>query len=414
MARDHRHLEYADGTPFFWLADTTWNGIQAAEPADWEYYALARAARRFTVIQWAVSPGEDALGQSAIGGFPDRIAINPEFFRQLDAKLDLLGQAGLLGAIAPLVELEPRQRAASLSDDQVALLVRYAVARWGAEPVVWLLAFDGSIPKLVERWKRIGHAVFEEGRHAPVLVYPGIATEALEAFRNQNWVNLLGGEPITDFTDSGLERAFGGPFFREWSSTPARPIIAFLPCENGLSPGSRQRFGSDNVRKAAYWSLLLSPPAGLSYAGQGVVEWDRSTPEQKSKVKGGNLPLWKRAMFMPAAKEMTQMAGFVGGIDFWRLRPEPKALPAQPAGASPLKFIAAAATEAKDLALVYDPEARPLVLALEGLPPTPVGAWFNPRSGASTPVSLVVEGKTCQVPSPPAGDWVLILRGGKR
>ena len=213
--------------------------------------------------------------------------------------------------------------------------------------MVWLLAFDGSIPRLVNRWKRIGHAVFDEGRRAPVMVYPGTAIEALEAFRNQNWVDLLGGQPITDFTDSALERAFGGPFFKEWSNTPARPIIPFLPCENGLSARSQQRFSSEEVRKAAYWSLLLSPPAGLSYAGQGVVEWDRSLPEQKSKVKGGNLPLWTRAMFMPAAKEMTQMAGLVGGIDFWRLRPDPKALPAQPAGSSPRKFIAAAATETK-------------------------------------------------------------------
>jgi hypothetical protein len=414
VARDHHHLEHADGRPFFWMADTTWNGMQAAEPADWELYALVRAARGFTVIQCAVSPGEDAKGQTAIGGFPDCIAINPGFFQQLDAKLDLLTQAGLLGAVAPLVELEPRQRAAALSDDQTALLVRYCVARWGAEPVVWLLPFDGSIPRLVDRWKRIGHAVFEEGQRAPVMVYPGAGIEALEAFRNQNWVDLLGGQPITDFTDSALQGAFAGPFFKEWSNTPSRPIIPFLPCENGLRPRSRQRFSAEQVRKAAYWSLLLSPPAGLSYAGQGVVEWDRSLPKQKPIVRGGNLPLWQRAIYMPAAKQMAQMAGFLGGIDFWRLRPDAKALPAQAGSASPRKFIAAAATETKDLTLVYDPEERSLPLSPEGLPQTPVAAWFDPRSGASTPVSLTATGKTSQLKTPQAGDWVLILRAGKR
>ena len=39
VARDHRHLEHADGTPFFWLADTVWDGARAAEPKDWEFYA---------------------------------------------------------------------------------------------------------------------------------------------------------------------------------------------------------------------------------------------------------------------------------------------------------------------------------------------------------------------------------------
>ncbi|MGO8675729.1 MAG: DUF4038 domain-containing protein [Limisphaerales bacterium] len=414
VARDHHHLEYADGTPFFWLADTTWNGMQAADPKTWELYALMRAARRFTVIQSAAYPGQDAQGQTAIAGFPDRIAINPEFFQQLDAKLDVLTEAGLLSAIAPVVELELQQRAASPSDDQTALLVRYTVARWGAEPVVWLLAFDGSDPALVNRWKRIGQAVFSEGRRTPVMVCPGAAMQALEAFRSQNWVDLLGAQPITDFTDTALETAFRGPFFREWSNTPSLPIIPFLPCENGLRPGSQQRYTSEEVRKAAYWSLLLSPPAGLSYAGQGVVEWSTSLPEQKSKVRGGNLPLWRRAMFMPAAKDMTQIASFMGGLDFWRLRPEPGFLAAQPGSSSPGKSIAAEATEAKDLALVYDPEDRSFALSLDALPATPVAAWFNPRSGGSTPIPLAANAKTCQLTTPQPGDWVLVLRGGKR
>jgi len=414
VARDHHHLEYADGTPFFWLADTTWNGMQAAEPKTWELYALMRAARRFTVIQSAAYPGQDAQGQTAIAGFPDRIAINPEFFQQLDAKLDVLTEAGLLSAIAPVVELEPQLRAASPSDVQRALLVRYTVARWGAEPVVWLLAFDGSDPALVNRWKRIGQAVFSEGRRTPVMVCPGAAMQALEAFRSQNWVDLLGAQPITDFTDSALEAAFRGPFFREWSNTPSLPIIPFLPCENGLRPGSQQRYTSEEVRKAAYWSLLLSPPAGLSYAGQGVVEWSTSLPEQKSKVRGGNLPLWRRAMFMPAAKDMTQIAGFMGGLDFWRLRPEPGFLAPQQGSSSPGKSIAAEATEAKDLALVYDPEDRSFALSLDALPPTPVAAWFNPRSGGSTPIPLAGNAKTCQLTTTQPGDWVLVLRGGNR
>ena len=119
-------------------------------------------------------------------------------------------------------------------------------------------------------------------------------------------------------------------------------------------------------------------------------------------------------MFMPGAKQMTQIAGFVGGIDFWRLRPEPKTLAAQPGSTSPRKFIAAEATETKDLALVYDPEDRSIELTLDGLPPRPVAAWFNPGSSASTPIPIVVDGKSCQITTPQAGDWVLILRGGKR
>jgi len=414
VALDHHHLEYADGTPFFWLADTTWDGIQTADPKTWELYAAMRASRLFTVIQWAVNPGDDTRGESAISGFPDRIAIDPVVFQQLDARLDVLSYSGLVSAIAPLVELEPGQRFASPLDDQAALFVRYTVARWGAEPVVWLLAFDGTDPALVNRWKRIGQAVFSESHRAPVLVCPGTAVQALEGFRGQNWVDLLGAQPITDFTDSALERALTGPFFRQWSQTPALPIIPFLPCENGPTPRPGQRVSSEDVRKAAYWSLLLSPPAGLSYSAQGVVDWDTSLPKQKSKVRFGNLPLWRRAMFMPAGKQMTELAGLMAGIDFWRLRPAPGALAPRPGNPSPQQFLAAAATETKDLTLVYDPEDRSFVLPVEALPPRPVAAWFDPRSGASTALALAPDAKACRFTTPQPADWLLILKGGRR
>ncbi len=60
VALDRRHLEHADGTPFFWLADTVWNGARVAELKDWQFYALTRAYQRFTVAQWAAAPGDDA------------------------------------------------------------------------------------------------------------------------------------------------------------------------------------------------------------------------------------------------------------------------------------------------------------------------------------------------------------------
>ena len=69
VARDRRHLEHMDGTPFFWLADTVWNGARVAELKDWGYYAGVRASQRFTVAQWAAAPGEDTKKQSAYSGF---------------------------------------------------------------------------------------------------------------------------------------------------------------------------------------------------------------------------------------------------------------------------------------------------------------------------------------------------------
>ena len=415
VARDHRHLEHADGTPFFWLADTVWTGARAGALKDWESYAETRASQRFTVAQWAVAPGEDVKNQCAYGGFPERIAINPDFFKRLDARLEILSQAGILSAIAPLVELHSQTNVATaLPADQAELLVRYVVARWGAEPVAWLLAFDGeSTGKNVGRWKRIGQAVFGGRAHAPVVLYPGETQWVFDEFRDQPWIDVFGYQSVTDVTDDAVKWAVAGPLVGEWNKEPIRPLIIFAPCENGTATQSRKRFSADDVRHAAYWGLLQSVPAGVSYAGEGVEDWGLSVGPKDPRTKGAEWPTWRKAMFMPAAKQMSSLARFMSTVDFWKLRPQPKAIASQPGDESPRKFIAAAGTDANTISLVYVPEVRTLEVALNALPPSPSVGWFNPRTAENNPAVAVVGGKSCQFPTPGPGDWLLVLKAGK-
>jgi hypothetical protein len=415
VARDRRHLEHADGTPFFWLADTIWTGARAAELKDWQFYAQTRARQRFTVAQWAVGPGEDMKKQSAWTGAPTRIAINPDFFKRLDAKLEVLNQAGILSAIVPLFELQsPANVALVLPDDQAELLVRYVVARWGADPVVWLLAVQGdSAGKNVARWKRIGQAIFAARAHRPVVLFPGETQWLLDEFRNQEWVDVFGYQSVMDVTDDALKWTFSGPFASEWQKEPARPLIPFAPCENGLTPRAGKRFSADDVRHAVYWSLFLTAPAGISYSAQGVQNWDTTVNPTVEKIKGADFPLWRKALFMPAAKQMVPLAKLMNSVDFGRLRPQPSVVAKQPGSESPRRSIAAVSSEPNALSLVYVPEDRTLEVLLTALPPSPSVGWVNPRTGESNPAVAVVGGNSCQFPTPDPGDWLLQMKSAK-
>jgi hypothetical protein len=415
VARDRRHFEHGDGTPFFWLADTTWNGARVSEPKDWEIYAHVRLSQKFTVAQWSVAPGEDLKKQGAVTGFPDRIGVNPDFFKRLDAKLDLLSEAGLLSAIVPLAEVESQKAIGlGLADDQAILLVRYVVARWQAEPVAWLLAFDGDDKgKAATRWKGIGQAVFGAGPHAPVILFTGDTPWLLDNFRDQTWVDVFAYQGLADVSDDAWKWAVSGPFAQEWTKEPARPLIPLLPYENSVASGSKKRFRSDDVRRAAYETLLVSPPAGVSYGGYGVVNWDTTAQPKGEKAPGEELPLWQRAMFMPAAKQMGQLTKLVSSLQYWRLRPQPKLVATQPGDTEPQRYIAAAETESKDLALVYVPEERTAELTLDAMPTSPTVSWFNPRTADTSPAVAVVGGQSCQFPTPDPGDWVLVLKAGK-
>jgi len=415
VARDGRHFEQADMTPFFWLADTVWTGARVAQTRDWDTYIETRAYQRFTVAQWAVAPGEDVKHQSAYTGYPDRIAINPDFFKRLDVKLNTLSQAGILSAICPLLELQSQAHVAPrLSDEQAELLVRYVVARWGAEPVAWLLAFESdSSAQNVGRWKRIGQHVFGSRAHAPVILFPGDTQWVLDEFRDQKWVDAFGFQSVTGVTEDALKWTFTGPFVTEWKKEPTRPVIPFAPCENGLAPESTKRFSADDVRHAVYWSLLLTAPAGISYSAEGVKDWDISVGPGRQPEKAGDIPMWRKCLFMPAGKQMGYLAKFMNSIDFWTLRPAAKAIATQPGDQSPRRFIAAAANETNTLSLIYAPEDRTLEVLLDALPHSPTVGWFNPRTGENNPAVAVVGGTSCQFPTPDPGDWLLVLKAGK-
>jgi hypothetical protein len=300
----------------------------------------------------------------------------------------------------------------SLPDDQIALLLRYIEARWSADPVAWLIAFDSNVQsEKVTRWKKLGAAIFGVSHSAPVIVSAGHQQSILDNFREQQWVDAFAYEPVTDMTDQALRSVTSGPFANEWKKEPARPLIPIVPYENGLANDSKKRFTSDVTRRAAYSSLLLSVPSGITYGAEGVADWD-VTLDQPARKKNA-LPLWHRALFMPAAKEMANLAKFVNSVEFWRLRPQPGFVAVQPGTMSPGRFVAAAGTETKDLSVVYVPQERTLEIVLEALPASPSVTWFNPRTGQNSPAVAVVGGRSCQFPTPEPGDWLLVMKAGK-
>ena len=61
VAKVGTHLEHADGTPFFFLADTCWTGPALSAEKDWDIYLADRKKKGFTAVQFnMVSPWRTA------------------------------------------------------------------------------------------------------------------------------------------------------------------------------------------------------------------------------------------------------------------------------------------------------------------------------------------------------------------
>jgi len=72
LSDDRRYLIHEDGTPFFWLADTAWNGVIKSTLDEWREYLSFRRRQGFTVIQFVLTHWRggpyDRLGERAYEG----------------------------------------------------------------------------------------------------------------------------------------------------------------------------------------------------------------------------------------------------------------------------------------------------------------------------------------------------------
>ncbi|PYV12139.1 MAG: hypothetical protein DMG23_02105 [Acidobacteria bacterium] len=168
VTSDHFHFEHEDGTPFFWLGDTWWMGLcqRLNWPDDFRTLAADRVQKGFTVIQiiaglYPDMPPFDPRGANE-AGYPwqeNYARINPHYFDMADLRIQYLVDHGLLpcivgcwGYFLPFMGLS-----------KIKQHWRNLIARWGAFPVIWCLAGEGTMPYYLSKNKAEDAAVQKHG-----------------------------------------------------------------------------------------------------------------------------------------------------------------------------------------------------------------------------------------------------------
>lgn len=419
VARGGRHLCHADGTPFFFLADTAWNGALLATDADWREYLADRRAKGFSAIQfnllpWAAAPTDEA-GERAL--VPDEEwgdwRINHKFFDRMDQRVESVNDAGLL-AVPVLVwaanfgksgRLNP---GVTLSASELERLVRYLVIRYGDHHVLWILAGDGRYGGLrALRWQRVGGNVFDDPLlpRAPVALHPMGMTWPYRRFRDAPWLDVLGYQSGHANDTRALQWFLKGPPATTWPDDP-RPVINLEPCYEGIRNwGAKAPFTNVEVRRALYASLLNAPTAGVTYGAHGVWSWETEPREPLNHPGVGVAQPWRKAMAFPGSHDVRVLASLFQSIRWSTLRPAPHLLRRQPGDTDLARFVCAAADDDRKLAIAYLPRGG----RVEFDPPEidrMLPHWFDPRTGERHQTS----GSDGQFTAPTEDDWLLVLQ----
>jgi hypothetical protein len=414
VSQDRRHFRQADGRPWFWLSDTAWHGVMKADAGSWETYLKDRAGKGFTAIQfistnWSAAAGNADLRVAFTG--KERIAVDPVFYEWMDERIDAINEHGLVAAPALVWTAGgPMNPGNFLPEDQIILLARYMTARWGAHQVIWILNGDGNYTgERAERWKRIGRAVFGAPAHPHRIatLHPGRGTWMTDWFLGEPWFSFNGYQSGHRRDPASLRWLTEGPASQSWKGEPHCPDVNIEPnyeAHNDRSPGATGVFSDHDVRRAAYWSLLVAPPAGVTYGAHGIWSWELKAHEPMAHRGTGVAAPWREAMNLPGSVQMKHLKKLFTSFEWWRLRPAPDTVPDQPGVKDALRFVPVAVADDNSFSLAYLPFGGEVAITSK-LPGR--ARWFNPRTGEWAEGETLFRGGTAKFSAPDTNDWVL-------
>jgi hypothetical protein len=414
LSDDRRRMVHADGAPFFWLADTAWNGVIRGGDDDWRRYLDTRARQRFTAVQFVAThwrgDERDELGERASTD-EHPIRINPSWFQRLDRRVAMINEAGIVGAPVALWTLLRTDPGWKLHEEDATRLAFYVVARYGAYQLLWLLGGDGPYQEIgVDRWKRIGRAVFGDRHDRLVTLHPCGLNWVGEEFRGEKWYDVIGYQSGHGDADGDLRWLVSGPPAGEWDHESALPVVNLEPnYESARGYQHKTTFTDYHVRRAAYWSLLVSPAAGVTYGHDTIWNWNAQTgpSEGHPDLQGGAVPPWHAALDTPGVRSMTVLRGIFDRLDWPTLTPCRTLLARQP-GDDDVKRFVAAARSADGTAVIYAPCGGALSLAPNAGLSGPLHI-VDPRTGKWSTASEKPE-KTVSLPDDQ--DWLVVCGGG--
>jgi len=311
VAKDRRHFEHADGTPFLWLGDTWWKCL--CKRMTWEGFqelTADRKAKGFNVVQIVCGPYPDEgffePRWENEGGKPyltkDFTTVNPAYFDFADRRLKHLVDAGIVPAIVGAWGRSDCNSMQAIGVEGLKRHWRYLVARYSAYPVFWILA--GEIPDETKwgegPWAKV--AKYLRGidpYHRLLTCHTGHGRRGADGDVNVIDYDMVGGNHDERVAVEAKTLAI---LTTAYAKDPPMPVLVGETCYEGHM---QQGFG--DVQRRIFWMNMLSGAAGHTYGAAGI--WHASVEGDPGVAGafGGQVydwTTWKEGMNYPGATQL--------------------------------------------------------------------------------------------------------------
>ena len=431
VAADGRHFAHADGTPFLWLGDTWWMGLCARLkwPADFQTLAADRKQKGFNVVQIVAGlypdmPAFDERGANE-AGFPwekDYSHIRPEYFDAADRRIFYIVEQGFV----PCVVGAWGYYLPWLGVDKMKKHWRYLIARWGALPVVWCAAGEGTMPFYLSKnpaaesamqkrgWTEVIRAIHAtDPFHRLVTIHP--PSRARDTVTDPRVLDF-------DMHQSGHGASaarHGALALGAYRSEPIMPVISGEARYEALEIG--RQLDATDARQAFWAHLINSGCAGETYGANGI--WQVNRRDQPyGRSPGGNnwgTTPWDEAMRLPGSSQLAAAKRLLESLPWHKLEPHPEWVEWSASAASQSHVAPPFCVGVTDeLRLVYLLEPHAVQLSALKAGRRYRAEWFNPVDGVrQRAFELAADAQGEAVATPPTGeahDWALVVKPEQR
>lgn len=416
VSQNHRFLVHSDGTPFFYLGDTSWELFHRLTREEAERYMENRRRKGFTVIQAVALAEFDGLGTpNAYGDKPlvddDPTKPNEAYFKHIDYITGVAASKGMYIGLLPTwgdkVIKMWGQGPVIFNENNARIYGRYLGTRYRDTPnIIWILGGDRPADKLEGIWRAMAAGITEGdgGKHLKTY-HPMGGRSSAEWFQTDAWLDfnmLQSGHAARDIENY---KSIG----RDYALSPIKPTLDGEPRyedhpvdwkpENGY-------FNDYDVRQAAYWALFAGAH-GHTYGCHDI--WQFYAPNRQP-ISSAHA-FWYDALDLPGAAQMLYVRRLIESRPLLLRVPDQSILDGDVlAGADHQQ-----ATRAADgsYLFVYTPTGRPVTVKMDKIAGAKVRAsWYDPRTGAVTAIGdYGNRGIRTFTPSSQGrgNDWVLVL-----
>jgi len=426
ISANRRHFTDDSGRPWFFLADTAWNGALKATAEEWDRYLRTRARQGFSAIQFVVTHWRGAAEPIHGRTFEEvdgRIVEHAAALERMDACIQRIVDFGMVPVPvmfwtnnpAPMAQAEDWMQSPAcnpyFSEPAMIDAGRAMLARWQHHEPIWLLGGDGDYRgrRFAEMWKRVGRAVFSEYPDAVASMHSCGTAWTCDVFADEPWFNLALFQSGHGALAGDLRCITDGPFSKRWAQLEM-PFMNVEPnYENALSYQTKVPFSPALVRRASYWSLLSAPTAGVTYGTTGIWAWLR----EQGEVAEGHGEVWvggpwHQWLESEGIDSMIVLKKIFLSLPWHDLRPADFLIEIQPGYFDPAAYVKAAMTEDGSVVLIYAPCGGRLALQ----PTTGIrdvqAQWIDPRSGSRARASARA-GDKLAFDCPDDRDWLLLI-----